>query len=93
MLRSFSYAKWSAAKDNPQALDEWEAEARRAFLTAYAAAIKDGGLFASFEDVAGLMKLFELEKVLYELRYELNNRPEWISVPLSGLLAMLDGKS
>ena len=35
------------------------------------------------------MKLFELEKVLYELRYELN-RPDWVQVPLSGLLAMLE---
>ena len=36
------------------------------------------------------MKLFELEKVLYELRYELGNRPDWVQVPLSGLLAMLE---
>jgi maltose alpha-D-glucosyltransferase/alpha-amylase len=55
--------------------------------------MKDGGLFESFEDVDGLMKLFELEKVLYELRYELNNRPDWIQVPLSGLLGMLDRRS
>jgi maltose alpha-D-glucosyltransferase / alpha-amylase len=92
MLRSFSYAKWSAAKDNPQPLDEWEAETRRVFLSAYAAAMKDSGLFDSFEDVGGLMRLFELEKVLYELRYELGNRPDWIQVPVSGLLAMLEPK-
>ena len=55
--------------------------------------MKDSGLFESFEDVSGLMKLFELEKVLYELRYELNNRPDWIQVPLSGILAMLEVKS
>jgi maltose alpha-D-glucosyltransferase/alpha-amylase len=92
MLRSFSYAKWSAAKHNPRALDDWETQTRSAFLAAYAAATKDSGLFASFEDVGGLLKLFELEKVLYELRYELNNRPDWIEVPLSGLLAMLEPK-
>jgi maltose alpha-D-glucosyltransferase/alpha-amylase len=90
MLRSFSYAKWSATKGND--LDEWERETRRAFLEAYAAAAKDGGLFDSFEDVAGLLRLFELEKVLYELRYELGNRPDWVQVPLSGLLAMLEQK-
>jgi maltose alpha-D-glucosyltransferase / alpha-amylase len=93
MLRSFSYAKWSAAKQNPRALDDWERETRSAFLAAYAAATKDSDLFASFEDVGGLMKLFELEKVLYELRYELGNRPDWIQVPLSGLLAMLEPKA
>jgi maltose alpha-D-glucosyltransferase/alpha-amylase len=90
MLRSFSYAKWSATKGND--LDEWEREARRAFLAAYAAATRGSGLFESFDDVAGLMKLFELEKVLYELRYELGNRPDWVQVPLSGLFAMLEEK-
>jgi maltose alpha-D-glucosyltransferase/alpha-amylase len=93
MLRSFSYAKWSAAKANPEVLDDWEAEARRAFLAAYEAATAASGLFESFADVAGLLQLFELEKVLYELRYELGNRPDWIQVPLSGLFAMMEKKS
>jgi maltose alpha-D-glucosyltransferase/alpha-amylase len=88
MLRSFSYAKWSATKTD--ALDDWEEQTRRAYLGAYAAAMKDSGLFDDFDDVAGLMKLFELEKVLYELRYEHNNRPDWIQVPLSGVLGMLE---
>jgi len=97
MLRSFSYAKWSVrsrqdggatAKDSAL-LDAWEADVRRAFLAAYAEATKGSGLYSSFEDVAGLLALFELEKVLYELRYEINNRPNWVHVPLSGVLAML----
>jgi maltose alpha-D-glucosyltransferase/alpha-amylase len=95
MLRSFSYAKWSAraqaeAKDSA-ALDAWEADVRRAFLAAYAEATKASGLYSSFADVAGLLRLFELEKVLYELRYEINNRPNWIHVPLSGLAGILGG--
>jgi maltose alpha-D-glucosyltransferase/alpha-amylase len=90
MLRSFSYAKWTAAKSSPEVLDDWEAEVRRAFLAAYAAAAADSGLFESLADAAGLLELFELEKVLYELRYEHGNRPDWIQVPLSGLLAMLE---
>ena len=104
MLRSFSYAKWSArdryisgvtggqaglAADKDAALDAWEAEVRRTFLVAYAEATRSSGLYASFEDVAGLLSLFELEKVLYELRYEINNRPNWVPVPLSGVLGML----
>jgi maltose alpha-D-glucosyltransferase/alpha-amylase len=107
MLRSFSYAKWSAreryisgltggpaavAADKDGALDAWEADVRRVFLKAYAAAIRDSGIYASFEDVAGLLRLFELEKVLYELRYEINNRPNWVHVPLAGVLGMLGGK-
>jgi len=55
--------------------------------------MEGSGLFESFEDVGGLMRLFELEKVLYELRYELANRPDWIQVPLSGILGMLEKRS
>jgi maltose alpha-D-glucosyltransferase/alpha-amylase len=101
MLRSFSYAKWTArgrvelsGTTQPReadGLNEWEAELRRAFLKTYAEATAGSGLYASFEDAQGLLRLFELEKLLYELRYEINNRPAWIHVPLSGLTAMLGG--
>ncbi len=90
MLRSFSYAKWTATQTG--ALDAWEAETRHAFLASYLAAMKGSGLFESFEDVAGLLRLFELEKALYELRYEFNNRPDWLKVPLAGVMAMLEAK-
>ena len=36
----------------------------------------------------GLLALFELEKALYELRYELNNRVDWAQVPLQGIAAL-----
>jgi maltose alpha-D-glucosyltransferase/alpha-amylase len=38
---------------------------------------------------AELLSLFELEKALYELRYELNNRTDWVQVPLHGVLALI----
>ena len=88
MLRSFSYAKWSAS--HAPALDQWEAQTRKAFLSAYQAGTRDSGLFESFDDVAGLLRLFELEKALYELRYEFNNRPDWLQVPLAGIMGMLE---
>jgi maltose alpha-D-glucosyltransferase/alpha-amylase len=95
MLRSFSYAKWTARAQaetkDAATLDAWEADVRRAFLAGYAEATKASGLYSSFADVAGLLRLFELEKVLYELRYEINNRPNWIHVPLSGLAGILGG--
>jgi len=98
MLRSFSYAKWSARKQHEpltgvrdDGLDAWEAEVRQAFIATYAEATRGSGLYASFEDVQGLLALFELEKVLYELRYEINNRPAWFHVPLAGVLGMLGG--
>jgi maltose alpha-D-glucosyltransferase/alpha-amylase len=98
MLRSFSYAKWSARKQHEpltgvrdDGLDAWEAEVRQAFINTYAEATRGSGVYASFEDMRGLLALFELEKVLYELRYEINNRPAWIHVPLSGVIGMLGG--
>ena len=50
------------------------------------------GLYASFDDVRGLLELAELEKVLYELRYEAANRPAWLHIPLEGLRALLGKK-
>jgi maltose alpha-D-glucosyltransferase/alpha-amylase len=63
---------------------------RDKFLKAYAAATKGSGLYQSFDDVRGLLRLAELEKVLYELRYEINNRPAWVHIPMQGLLALLE---
>jgi maltose alpha-D-glucosyltransferase/alpha-amylase len=39
----------------------------------------------------GLLQLAEMEKVLYELRYEAANRPEWIHIPVQGLASLLAG--
>ena len=37
-----------------------------------------------------LLAVFELEKAVYELRYELNNRPDWVRIPVAGILRMLE---
>jgi maltose alpha-D-glucosyltransferase / alpha-amylase len=92
MLRSFSYARASAvmkAQGEDQALERWEGETRRAFLAAYEAAMQGSGLFAAFDDVRGLLELAEIEKLLYEIRYELSNRPGWLHIPMRGLSALL----
>jgi predicted trehalose synthase len=39
--------------------------------------------------LAWLLDLFLLDKALYELNYELNNRPEWARIPLRGLSELL----
>jgi maltose alpha-D-glucosyltransferase / alpha-amylase len=101
MLRSFSYAAASSLARAPAeppgererlaaALGAWEADARRAFLAAYAEAMEGSGVFASLDDVRGLLRLAEIEKLLYELRYELDNRPAWVSIPLGGLAALTE---
>ena len=37
-----------------------------------------------------LLAVFELEKAVYELRYELNNRPDWVAIPVAGIVRLLD---
>ena len=98
MLRSFAYAHQTAvqrctfessedcAKYEP-ALAQWESETRAAFVSAYDQTAREAGLYQSFDEVRPLLELFEIEKALYELRYELRNRPEWASIPLNALLA------
>ena len=38
---------------------------------------------------ANLLDVFLLEKALYEVAYELNNRPDWVRIPLSGIMKLL----
>jgi maltose alpha-D-glucosyltransferase/alpha-amylase len=96
MLRSFSYVQQSAvrsvahneaeaAKLAPLARS-WENEARTAFLSAYEAAGRKAALYESLLPGHGLLGLFEIEKALYELRYEIGNRPAWVGIPLQGIL-------
>ncbi|MBK8768015.1 MAG: maltose alpha-D-glucosyltransferase [Burkholderiaceae bacterium] len=101
MLRSLDYARHTALHLTAQGAAElerfapvargWEQAVRRAFLQAYRGVAVAGGLHASeaaFEQSAALLDLFELEKALYELRYELDNRPDWVGVPLAGIAAL-----
>ena len=69
----------------------WEQTVRQAYLQAYREVAVAGGLYTSeavFGQSAALLDLFELEKALYELRYELDNRPDWVGVPLAGVAAL-----
>ena len=96
MLRSFSYVEHSAlrsgahdemevARLSPLA-QRWAADVRAAFLSAYDTTARRWSLYSGLQPGHGLLGLFELEKVLYELRYELGNRPTWAGIPLQGIL-------
>ncbi len=101
MLRSFDYARHSALQRNAQTPTEWERLApvaraweermRSTFLRSYADTAVASGLYAhaqDFEKTLPLLELFVLEKALYELRYEMDNRPDWVGVPLAALAEM-----
>jgi len=100
MLRSFNYAARTAtanvATESPEmtvqlikAAEEWERETVRTFLSAYEQHVQKSGIYAAWESVPGILKLFVFEKALYELRYELKNRPAWVLIPTQGLLDLL----
>jgi maltokinase len=90
MLGSFGYAASAAdvLRDTP-APDDWEERARGEFLAGYRATV-DRSLVPSGAAMDKLLKVFELEKAVYELRYELNNRPDWVRIPVLGLARMLE---
>jgi len=60
------------------------------FLAAYVAAVRGTNLYATLQSLRSLLDLFLLEKAFYELRYELDHRPDWASIPLHGILELLD---
>jgi maltokinase len=89
MLRSFAYAASATALlRGVDAPDDWEQRARDEFLDGYATTI-DVNLVPSGPAMEKLLSVFELEKAVYELRYELNNRPDWVKIPVAGIVRML----
>jgi maltose alpha-D-glucosyltransferase/alpha-amylase len=96
MLRSFGYAASSAVRAasalegeseaTRAAARRWQQQARRAFLAGYHGTEGEAALRDTLAAGADLLTVYEIEKALYELRYELNNRPDWVEIPLGGLL-------
>ncbi|HEX6998190.1 MAG TPA: maltose alpha-D-glucosyltransferase [Gammaproteobacteria bacterium] len=100
MLRSFDYALGAAAQRFAEQrrfdaavyeplLREWRDAVRAAFLERYRAAMRGNAAYPAQADAARLIELATIEKLLYEIRYELANRPDWLSIPLRGLAELL----
>jgi predicted trehalose synthase len=89
MLRSFAYAaEASAFLRGIEAAGGWERAAREEFLEGYRSTV-DPALVPSGSAMDKLLGVFELEKAVYELRYELNHRPDWVAIPAAGIARML----
>ena len=88
MLRSFDYAEATVGLEG-QAAGDRVAPARQAFLEGYRATTR-GAAFLPRDDAAfnSMLDAFELEKMLYEVRYELQNRPDWVRIPVQALMRM-----
>ncbi|MFI4887073.1 MAG: putative maltokinase, partial [Steroidobacterales bacterium] len=101
MLRSFAYAHHAALERSaPQGGDDygrweeqlrsWQQEVSRTFIACYDGVASGCGLYESFEQAKPLLALFEIDKALYEVRYELGNRPDWTRIPLQSLLGLTE---
>ena len=101
MLRSYSYAAYAAlfahASGRPAEFSRlepwahiWQTWASAAFLRGYFEASGDASFLpADLAQRDALLRLFMLDKALYELDYELNNRPDWVRIPLWGIFDLL----
>jgi maltose alpha-D-glucosyltransferase/alpha-amylase len=109
MLRSFSYAAYTALADEEvrgmaranelEGLDPWArfwaAWSSASFLGAYLEEARNGDDGADFlpardDQLRILLEAHLLEKAVYELGYELNNRPDWVGIPVRGIRQLLD---
>jgi maltokinase len=91
MLRSFAYLA-SAVQIQRRATValDWEERAREIFLAGYLEHVEPSLLPPGEQAIGNLLAVFELEKAIYELRYELDNRPDWVSIPVAGIVRLLE---
>jgi maltokinase len=87
MLRSFAYVSTVAGLGE----GDFEERAGTVFLDAYMGVVQSAGILpASIEATNRLIEIFELEKAVYELRYELAHRPDWVGIPVAGIERLLE---
>jgi maltose alpha-D-glucosyltransferase/alpha-amylase len=107
MLRSFHYAAFAHLLGGGAALppaavegserfsrwaERWYSWVVARFLSSYLEAAQSGSFLPpSRDEVAAVLQVHLLEKAVYELGYELNNRPAWAGIPLAGILQLLPG--
>jgi maltose alpha-D-glucosyltransferase / alpha-amylase len=101
MLRSFHYAAFSGlAKHTARRPEDyqqmepwaklWVTAVSGVFLQAYRETAGESPIVpATADDFRVVLDVYVLDKALYELGYELNNRPDWVRIPLSGILSLL----
>ena len=104
MIRSFHYAAYTCffnliahglvsaeGEDHMrEAAQNWYLWVSAAFLNSYLAEAAGGGFLPDArEELQVLLDIYILEKAVYELGYELNNRPDWVSIPIQGIQQQL----
>lgn len=103
MIRSFHYAAETALAsavttygNSRESLLPWSRAwyewISSSFIRAYFATAA-GAAFLPTADIGFVLDIYLLEKAFYELKYEMNNRPDWLHIPLAGIVEILDGKA
>ena len=103
MLRSFDYAAFNVLQPNQSVFRSEESLALAPWADRWSFYVGQHFLDTYFEKTAGsdivpeepkqrehLMRAYLMNKAVYELNYELNNRPEWAVIPLRGILKLLE---
>jgi maltose alpha-D-glucosyltransferase / alpha-amylase len=96
MIRSFEYAAAYAVWQGPTRTEDvpallpwaglWRRWASASFLRGYFDTAGDAAYLPKGQDAfAAMLDFYLLDKTIYELRYELNNRPDWVGIPLEGI--------
>jgi trehalose synthase-fused probable maltokinase len=101
MLRSIDYAGAAATRARGEsggagsdAIARCTSDMADLFLKTYETTIAGCAAYPQSADVADrLIRLFLFEKACYEIAYEIANRPEWVDIPVTGVLTLLDSKS
>lgn len=101
MLRSIDYAGWAALRERAERaekdrtavapwIEAWCRIASAAFLGGWLGMADGAGILPSTKEARDvLLEFFLLEKCIYEIGYELDHRPEWLDIPVAGMLALL----
>ncbi len=101
MLRSFNYAAYAAlynfVESRPDDMTHlepvanvWQQWASIGFLKSYLETAREAAFLPRDQQhLAVLLEAFLLDKALYELNYEMNNRPDWLRIPLQGMTQLL----
>lgn len=90
LLRSIAYAPLAARlQRGAEPPADWEERARVEVLDGYLEAVDPALLPPTRHEVDQLLAIYELEKAVYELNYELNHRPDWVEIPVAGITRLL----
>jgi maltokinase len=93
MLRSFAYAAAVAElQRGVRPPGDWERSARESFVEGYLGSVDPTLLPSDRAAIEHTLAFLELEKAVYELRYEIDHRPDWVPIPVAALSRLLEAR-